>query len=685
MSKKAKVICFSCLAALILLLLCGFLFAALPWLLAGSELPEDALLTLEAGGGSLSASWPRAARADSYLVEAYAPGAEEPLLSLESGGNSCTLSPLPAEGAVRITVTPLKHFDILAREFARAGAQPIDVTVTLAGMEPGEIGYELDEEEKTLALSFDALEDEGLSYELRLLAAEGERTVARFSHGEALVRFGEGADELAMPAYDAPDRFVVRSVRTGAGYVLTGAASEAVTVEREDLLGRVLELRREDIALNVLRLTWNETKGHGYELQQLVDGEWTAVLSVERDGEREYTTPTLKSCTSYAFRVVTVGGDVPEGAEYAAEPAVLELFSEPSPLYCTVWPMKELALYADTDMGEQLGTVPAAAALCVVGEENGLFRVRSGDTLGYIDSDFCLIDLPGYMGELCTYDITNSYASKYMMHGFEIPGVTGEVVEGYERVRLADGASLAPYLYPCCEKLIEAAAAARADGYRLKIYDSYRPNMATRAIYDTAELLLDEPLPETAYESEERPGDLPETAEGEELTYRRLVTEGSYTLANFLARSGSAHNMGIALDLTLEVPGQGDLEMQTEMHDLSWYSVIARNNANAQLLAGYMKGAGFGGLTSEWWHFQYNETRDALGLDIYLYPGVSPEGWAADDNGWRYRRADGSFITNATAEIGGSQYTFDGSGYAEIWGGDGHPTVPAPGETETAA
>ena len=31
-------------SALILLLLCGFLFAALPWLLAGSELPEDAML-----------------------------------------------------------------------------------------------------------------------------------------------------------------------------------------------------------------------------------------------------------------------------------------------------------------------------------------------------------------------------------------------------------------------------------------------------------------------------------------------------------------------------------------------------------------------------------------------------------------------------------------------------------------
>ena len=170
--------------------------------------------------------------------------------------------------------------------------------------------------------------------------------------------------------------------------------------------------------------------------------------------------------------------------------------------------------------------------------------------------------------------------------------------------------------------------------------------MATRAIYDTAELLLDEPLPETAYESDERPDDLPETAEGEELTYRRLVTEGSYTLANFLARSGSAHNMGIALDLTLEVPGQGDLEMQTEMHDLSWYSVIARNNANAQLLAGYMKGAGFGGPHQRVVAFpgQRDARRPGPGTSISI-PASSPEGWAADDNGWRYRRADGSFIT----------------------------------------
>ena len=33
-------------------------------------------------------------------------------------------------------------------------------------------------------------------------------------------------------------------------------------------------------------------------------------------------------------------------------------------------------------------------------------------------------------------------------------------------------------------------------GYRLKIYDSYRPNRATRDIYDKAEALANEPVPE---------------------------------------------------------------------------------------------------------------------------------------------------------------------------------------------
>ena len=82
--------------------------------------------------------------------------------------------------------------------------------------------------------------------------------------------------------------------------------------------------------------------------------------------------------------------------------------------------------------------------------------------------------------------------------------------------------------------------------------------------------------------------------------------------------------------------------MQSDMHDLSWYSVTPENTEAANLLSQYMTGAGFHTLLSEWWHFQDNETRDTLGLE-YLEEGVSVEGWKAGNEGWRYRNEDGSW------------------------------------------
>jgi len=45
---------------------------------------------------------------------------------------------------------------------------------------------------------------------------------------------------------------------------------------------------------------------------------------------------------------------------------------------------------------------------------------------------------------------------------------------------------------------------------------------------------------------------------------------------------------------------------------------------------------------------------------------VSWECWVADNNGWRYRLADGSFFANCTRTIGGQSYTFDENGYIGI-------------------
>ena len=75
-----------------------------------------------------------------------------------------------------------------------------------------------------------------------------------------------------------------------------------------------------------------------------------------------------------------------------------------------------------------------------------------------------------------------------------------------------------------------------------------------------------------------------------------------------------------------------------------------------------MKSAGFAGLVSEWWHFQDDESVKAFDLPG-LWNGVTPECWMADENGWRYRRVNGRYYTDCTANIDGIEYSFDQNGY----------------------
>ena len=144
-----------------------------------------------------------------------------------------------------------------------------------------------------------------------------------------------------------------------------------------------------------------------------------------------------------------------------------------------------------------------------------------------------------------------------------------------------------------------------------------------------------------------------------------MTNNGRFGLGSFLAKVASAHNRGIALDLTLEKISSGEeLEMQSAIHDLSWYSAVYLNNDNAKLLEHYMTATGMRGLSSEWWHFQDDETREAIGLTSYLYKGVNMGGWTRDDQGWRYRDEDGSFFRNITITVDGKRYTVDQDGYA---------------------
>ena len=639
MSKKAKITLIICLAALPLILIAAFLLAALPYINAASSMPEGASLSfLDLGGGEYALEWTASPDAARYYLSIDGGERSEPLTE-----NAATVGPL-SEGEHSFTVTPLGSWKLFGKEYFREG-ESVTVTVPLVSPEAPEAEWIPDEDAGTLSVEAEPLV--GRSYELRIIDAGGERPLdSTLADGELGVSFGEDGD-LPMPEYETPYRFCLRAVVSGQQYEITGPAGEEYTLKREALLPDTSSLTSEELGENRYALSWTEAKGDWYEIQYSDGGEWETLATVECTEELRYETEALRSVWDYSFRVMGADEGAEEG-EYVSESDVIDVTTELSPLYCTIWPLMELPLYESADAeSETLASVPAASTLCVLAEEDGFFRVRYGETYGYLSSSYCMINLPEYMGKLIGYDITNSYASKYAVHGYEIPEVTGEVVKGYEHVCLAEGVYLAPYLYPCCEKLYTAANAALEQGYRLKIYDSYRPNQATVDIYNKAELMTNQPVPELDIYGEV-PEELPELAEGQTLTYRMLWEDGTYGLPNFLAKGGSMHNMGIALDLTLERVDSGEeLEMQSDMHDLSIYSVINRDNDEALILDNIMKAAGFGGLTSEWWHFQDNETRKNLSLNTYMWAGVSIEGWHASDGEWYYLDSLGTVTERA--------------------------------------
>lgn len=601
------------------------------------------------------------------------------------------------------------------------------------------------------------------SYELGIMEEGICRPFKQVGDCGSVLTFGE-TGELPLPGYDDPSQITLRAVREGEGYLLCGPWAEPLQVMRESLLGSELSLECQSLGERLYALRWNETKGDRYEVQEWSAGEgrWETLAQVARTDPLRYETGMLRSGSDHRYRVVSLGGDPAD----PVEPAELSLRAEISTRYATVWPVVDVDFFEDAALTGSLGRIPAGMALCVLEEQPDVFQVRWKDRYGWVDSRFCMINLPEYIGDVCAYDITNSYSSIFMVHDSPIRDITGQVIQGFEGICTEEDGFLVPYLYPCARKLLTAAQAAEQDGYRLRIYEAFRPNEATRFLYDTTLEQLNYPLPEfdeetgeyvfyeppeepeetveaignvpedpeasengtdpvlpeedvpalpasleedTAVHPEENedaagledpepqlpptledgepqlpdgelqlpdgesgllpvdnPSDVPEEDLPEEPTFLQVMTDGRFGISSFLAAAVSNHNRGIALDLTIEYLDGRPLDMQSAMHDLSWYSAAYLNNANAKLLASYMTmpGVAFRGLTSEWWHFQDDDTRDVLSLGSYLYKGVTAEGWTRDNIGWRYRDADGNYLRDTTIKADGKLYTLDADGYA---------------------
>ncbi len=658
------------------------------------------------GSGEMTLRWPAAKSADVYRL--YLDNGEERGLAGTVTENKVTLSGVKENEPLKVEIRGVAHGkNFLGMDREMESVNAISATVIPRVLPAPAVDAHISGE-SMVDLSW--LARGGENYEV--VALEDEQgsdmtPVTTVTGGSARVVFG---DMTPMPEEETPTWLAVRTAVAQEGCTLYSACSPAVQVSKEMLLGKELLLNAVQTEQHTCRLRWNETQGDYYELQEwtAATDKWTILARVSRGEALEYETGTLDSGAYYRFRVLSYYNTVPKepvdlrNPTYAATPGEASFRAELSPLYCTVWPVIALELRSQPGGGDKLGSIPEGTTLCVLEENGEYFKVRYKDQYGYVASDYCLINLPEYIGDVCEYDITNSYKSIFKVHQYPMQDITDTVIRGFEHVNLGEDGYLVPYLYPCVEKLLAAAGAAEKDGYKFRIYEAFRPHTASRYLFETAGTMLDSKVPKldykgrmvdeaTGFSIDAEKGYYVDASSGTDIyvglisdgppdggapvdntvddgrpTYYTVMTDNRYNLGSFLAAGVSTHNRGIALDLTLvSIESDRALSMQTEIHDLSWYASTEQNNENAELLASYLKGAGMNGLVSEWWHFQDDETRERIKLNGYLTAGVSPEGWTMDDTGWRYRLADGSYYRSTTETIDGKEYTFNQAGYTE--------------------
>lgn len=733
-------------------------------------------------------TWQTVSDKKAYRLSRYEEESETYILCGEYDDGRAELTNVAPGQELRLKMQGVRMFHVLGYDLEMLG-NPRILTIVPEEVSSPVLSKTADIEKKSMKVTWDTRP--GDRYEVYLMNEDGTfGPYTETTEGEITFRMEEHAE---LSKREENISVGVRTIRSVDDYILYSAISDPAVINRVDFMDDEVYLTLKEAGELRYLLSWQESKSDWYELQEWSydDRKWISRQVYRWSDALTYDTGRLASCTRVRFRLVTYDEEgMRDRKAYTAVSPEVTFRTRISPVYCTIWPLTTLPVSEDISGENVTGQVPAGKALCVLEETEGHFLVRYDDAYGYIDSRYCLIDLTEYLGNLCQYNITNSYSSIFRVHGYDIPEVTENVIAGYENIFMEDGQMLVPYLYPCAQKLYQAASQAQEDGYILCIYDAFRPNEATRYLYDMTEGILNQPVLETdSQDEEDRAEDqtmavATESAEGEDtsendetdaysesglevsrelqekitlwleelapasigsikglseegltvfyallqenridmgaamprepdgsdaatvslltpedllllqemvpedipvlkamtweellalkryvdqlLTYRDVMTDNRFGLGSFLAQTVSTHNRGIALDLTLvSVISEEELEMQSDMHDLSWYSISAQNNENADLLAFYMKGAGYNGLSSEWWHFQDDETRNQLQLG-YLEAGVSPEGWKKDELGWKYRLADGSYYYAVTVMIEKKECTFNEAGYLVV-------------------
>ncbi len=171
------------------------------------------------------------------------------------------------------------------------------------------------------------------------------------------------------------------------------------------------------------------------------------------------------------------------------------------------------------------------------------------------------VKAPGSLVELARLDPAIHLDLRYATTN----NFTGHILYNQARAFMASVAA---------DALLRAHKRAQADGYGFTIFDAYRPWRVTKKLWDAT------PPAKRDY------------------------------VAN--PKTGSRHNRGCAVDMTLHRLSDGSLvEMPTGFDDFSpkahrdFMGASATAIANRERLEHYMTAEGFRGMSNEWWHFDF--------------------------------------------------------------------------------
>lgn len=198
----------------------------------------------------------------------------------------------------------------------------------------------------------------------------------------------------------------------------------------------------------------------------------------------------------------------------------------------------------------------------------------------------CLLISPFVMADTISTDkgdfapvSSKIYDAAYDIRYYSANNFTGHRINGYN----------APVAYMTKEALLALSAAAedlRQQGYRLLIWDTYRPQ---KAVDDFVEWINN-----------------PDN-DGDKTFYPKLeksqLLEGQYIMAK------SGHSRGSTVDLTIiEKDGSfvdmgGTFDLFSEISHPDYKKLTKKQKQNRKILHDAMIKAGFQGIESEWWHF----------------------------------------------------------------------------------